>query len=83
MRTVTLYTRARCHLCEVAREVIDDVREYHDFRLEVFDVDADPMLRARYHEDVPVVCVDGELIAIHRIVHSALVEHVTRPDARS
>ncbi|MFI5300189.1 MAG: glutaredoxin family protein [Polyangiales bacterium] len=71
---VTLYTRKRCHLCEAAREVIDDVREDHPFELEVFDVDADASLRARYHHDVPVVCVAGEVKFVHRVTAEALTE---------
>jgi glutaredoxin len=72
MTTVTLYTRKRCHLCEVAAEVIDDVREELDFALEVFDIDADPALRAKYDQDVPVVAVAGEVKFKYRLTAEAL-----------
>ncbi len=59
MKTVTLYTRAGCHLCDAARERLERARERAVFRLEVVDIDGDASLRERYNEDVPVVAVDG------------------------
>ena len=64
---MTLYTRARCHLCEVAAEVLDDVREELPFDLEVVDIDGDEALRARYRSDIPVVMLEGELLFRYRI----------------
>ncbi len=64
---MTLYTRARCHLCEVAAEVLDDVREDLPFDLTVVDIDGDEALRARYRTDIPVVLLDGELLFRYRV----------------
>ncbi|MFO0629024.1 MAG: glutaredoxin family protein [Polyangiales bacterium] len=64
---MTLYTRARCHLCEVAAEVLDDVREDLPFELDVVDIDGDDALRARYRTDIPVVLLDGELLFRYRV----------------
>ena len=58
--TVTLYTRAGCHLCEEAERVLLAERAATPFRLELVDVDRDPELRRRYGVRVPVVAVDGE-----------------------
>ena len=55
MRRAILYTRAGCHLCDEARELL--VR--HGLRPESVDIDADPELRARYDTCVPVVVIDG------------------------
>jgi glutaredoxin len=56
---VTLYVRAGCHLCEVARDVVAAVcAEVGESFTEV-DVDADPALLARFDEEVPVTFVDG------------------------
>jgi glutaredoxin len=60
MRTVTLYGRPGCHLCEEARAVLERVRVTHPFRLEEIDIDADDALFKRYLERIPVVAVDGE-----------------------
>ena len=60
MHRVVLYSRDGCHLCDVARTVLEDVRAAHPFELtEVADqhvvgVDVDLGYR------VPVVVLDGE-----------------------
>jgi glutaredoxin len=58
-RTVTLYTRVGCHLCEEAERVLRTQRAAIPFRLELVDVDRDPALARRYGVRVPVVAVDG------------------------
>jgi glutaredoxin len=58
-RTVTLYTRVGCHLCEEAERVLHEQRAATPFRLELVDVDRDPELARRYGVRVPVVAVDG------------------------
>ena len=56
---VTLYTRTGCHLCDEARRVIDRVCADLGEAFEEVDIDADPVLRARFTEEVPVTFVDG------------------------
>ncbi|MDI6909445.1 glutaredoxin family protein [Nocardioides sp.] len=56
---VTLYTRPGCHLCDVAREVVERVcAELGEEYAEVL-VDEDPELRERFTDEVPVTFVDG------------------------
>jgi glutaredoxin len=56
---VTLYTRLRCHLCDVAKDVIESVRSDRPFELEIIDVDTDPEALAKYTHEVPVILVNG------------------------
>ncbi len=56
---VTLYTRAGCHLCEAAREIVQRVCAELGEGFDVVDVDSDPALRERFTEEVPVTFVDG------------------------
>jgi glutaredoxin len=58
-RTVVLYTRLGCHLCEEAERVLREQRAAVGFDLELVDVDRDPELARRYGVRVPVVAVDG------------------------
>ena len=61
MTTVTVYTRAGCHLCEEAKRVVRAEQATDGgFRLELVDIDRDPELVRRYGVRVPVVAVDGE-----------------------
>ena len=55
-----LYTRAGCHLCEVAMDLLTRLRHNYGFSLETRDVDADPALKSRYDQCVPVVEVNGK-----------------------
>lgn len=71
MTTVTVYTRAGCHLCD---EAIATVREVATgrARIELVDIDADPALYERYTVRVPVVAVDGVEIADYQIAPDQL-----------
>ena len=64
MSVVTLYARPGCHLCDEARDVIlslgDSVGE---FELREIDIECDPELHTRFLERIPVIEVDGELVA--------------------
>jgi glutaredoxin len=72
---VVLYTRAGCHLCEEAQEVLTKF----EISPTVVDIDADPNLRERFDTCVPVVEIDGKIrfrgrvepTLLQRIVHSA------------
>ena len=56
---VTLYSRAGCHLCDEARVVVERVCADLGETFEEVDVDADPALRERFTDEVPVTFVDG------------------------
>ena len=57
---VRLLTRAGCHLCDEARTVIAAVCAETGDAFEEVDVDADPELRRRFSDEVPVTFVDGD-----------------------
>ncbi len=71
---VVLYTRQGCHLCDDALTML----ERHGIRPQCIDVDADPQLRARFNECVPVVEIDGKIrfrgrvdeVLLRRLLHS-------------
>jgi glutaredoxin len=60
MRTITLYGRPGCHLCDDARAALERVRATHPFRLDEVDIESDDELFKRYLERIPVVALDGE-----------------------
>jgi glutaredoxin len=59
MRTVTLYGRPGCHLCDDARAALRRVRARIPFRLVEVDIEQDEALHHRYLERIPVVALDG------------------------
>jgi glutaredoxin len=81
--SVTLYTRVRCHLCDVAKGVLEEVRRERPFELTIVDVDTDPELADRYGGEVPVVLVDGRKAFKYRVDPAALRALLSRErDAR-
>lgn len=69
---VKVYSRQGCHLCDDAIAIVADVCNDAGESFEVVDVDTDAELKARFHEDVPVVQVDGETVGFWRIRPDAL-----------
>lgn len=56
MPHVILYTRVGCHLCDEAKQTL----EQHGLTPQLVDIDNDPTLQQRYNTCVPVVTIDGK-----------------------
>ena len=54
-----LLSRADCHLCTVAAEILDRIAGEAGLPVAAVDVDADPELQAEFGDRVPVVLLDG------------------------
>ncbi len=59
IRSVRLYMKAGCHLCEEAEAELSRLARRYPHRLERVDITADPGLMARYGERIPVLEIDG------------------------
>jgi glutaredoxin len=66
-RSVTLYTREGCHLCEEAKSAILPLLSKYGATLREVDIDDDRTLLDRYTNDVPVVFLGACKIAEHRV----------------
>ncbi|HUD64963.1 MAG TPA: glutaredoxin family protein [Candidatus Sulfotelmatobacter sp.] len=58
-RTVVVYSRKGCHLCEVVKESLHKLSRRGGFIWQEVDVDADAALRREFNDQVPVVFIDG------------------------
>ena len=56
---VVLYSRAGCHLCDAARDVLLAERSRTPFELVEVDVARDDLLEREYGIRIPVVEIDG------------------------
>ena len=64
LTTVTLYTRAGCHLCDEARTELLALRSGGlGFELDEVDIESDEALHAAFLERIPVVEVDGTVVS--------------------
>ena len=59
MHDVVVYSREGCHLCETLKETLIQFQGEADFQWCEVDIDADPQLRQKYSDEVPVVFIDG------------------------
>ena len=84
MTTLTIIGKADCHLCDVAREVVDaviaELPEDTADRIEVTEasINDDPALYELWWEKIPVVLIDGELHAHWRVSPERLRERLEK-----
>jgi glutaredoxin len=74
---VVLYGAPGCHLCDVAKDVLERQRELLGFELQVVDISGDPELERSYREQIPVVFVDGRKAFKYRVDPLELARRVT------
>jgi glutaredoxin len=64
---VRVYSGAGCHLCDVAKELLEREQPALGFDLSVVDITGDPELEAAYREQIPVVFVAGRKAFIYHV----------------
>jgi glutaredoxin len=57
--TITLYSKAGCHLCDQVRDYLEDLAADYTVALQEIDIRRDLALFERYRYRIPVVAVDG------------------------
>ena len=67
-----MVTREGCHLCDEMAALLDEVLPAHDLTWSPRDVDAEPGLRARFSDVVPVLLRDGLPVAKIRLDRRSL-----------
>jgi hypothetical protein len=73
-----LVTRDRCHLCDEMAILLDEVLPSHGLSYSLLDVEADPSLRERFTDVVPVLLRDGSPVAKLRLDRRSLERIVRR-----
>ena len=66
-RTITLYTRAGCHLCAEAKAAILPLAAEFGAKLCEVDIEGDRVLRERYTNEVPVIFIGARFFANYRV----------------
>jgi glutaredoxin len=77
MRVVTIVQKPDCELCREAEAVIHQVAVRRRFRFEKKNILDDQALFDEFHSDIPVIFVDGQEIARHRLTAFALETALT------
>jgi glutaredoxin len=61
MRKVTVISRTGCHLCEIAIDKINSIKDQLKFELEIKLINDLPELEQEYGEQVPVILIDNKI----------------------
>jgi len=64
---VTFYTKAGCHLCEDARELLEEIAEDTEYTLTEIDIRSDPAVFELYRYRIPVIVINAETLLEGRI----------------
>jgi hypothetical protein len=67
MIEVSVYSRSNCHLCEVALEVISEIRKDFEFTITKILIDGDAELEGKYGEQVPVILINNQPHDFYRV----------------
>jgi glutaredoxin len=70
---VTFYTKAGCHLCDDAREMLEEIATEIPYNLTEVDIRSDTALFEQYRYRIPVVIVDETRIVEGRIEYDDLL----------
>ncbi|MFJ2619604.1 glutaredoxin family protein [Glutamicibacter sp. NPDC087344] len=61
LHEIQLLVRQGCHLCEAARSTVSEVTGRLGMQFTELDIDSNPQLLERHHEEVPVLLINGEV----------------------
>jgi len=64
---VTFYTKAGCHLCEEAREMLEEIAEQISYELTEVDIRTDMAIFEIYRYRIPVIVLNRETLIEGRI----------------
>ena len=67
MKTVTVYSRSGCHLCEIAIDRINSVINEYKFTLDIVLIDNNSELEKEFGEQVPVIFIDNKIHDYRRV----------------
>lgn len=69
---VVFYTKAGCHLCDDARDLLEDIAADMPFDLTEIDIRSDMGIFEQYRYRIPVIIINDQAIVEGRIAHTDL-----------
>lgn len=77
---VTFYTRRDCRLCDAAEAAVRAAEVLHRLPLTIklVGIDDDPVLLAKFTDDVPVIFVDGTEAFRHRVTADEFADWIRK-----
>ncbi len=72
MNNLLLYSKPDCHLCEEMKIIVLKIRKENNFNFQVININEDKLLYEKYREKIPVLELNGRIIAKFRIDENKL-----------
>jgi glutaredoxin len=73
-----MFSRPGCHLCDEARDVIEEARTRFAFDFQVVNIDEDSELESAYGSEIPVVRINGNKAFKYRVSRRELERKLER-----
>jgi glutaredoxin len=64
---LTLYSKKECHLCDIVKKELNDLRKELSFSITEVDIEKDLNANEKYRHLIPVIEMDGKVIFTGRI----------------
>ncbi len=74
---VEIYGKPDCHLCEVAKEQLENLRQSWGFVLREVNIAQDEKLLREFGERIPLIWVEGKLACKFRVEAEPLRQKIT------
>ena len=78
LATLTVYSRAHCHLCEEMIKALRGLQGLCHFEIAVIDIGTDPDLIRRHGEKVPVLMHGEHELCHYRLEPVAVMKHLAK-----
>ena len=73
MTLVEIYSKRECHLCDVAKNVVNRVRQQYPFELRLIDIQEGDSWYNRFKERVPVIYIDKKFAFQFQVLEEEFV----------
>ncbi len=70
---VVFYTKAGCHLCDDARDLLEDLAADFPYELTEIDIRSDLSIFETYRYRIPVIIINDQAIVEGRVTHADLL----------
>ncbi|MCX9025488.1 MAG: glutaredoxin family protein [Candidatus Methanoperedens sp.] len=67
MVNITIYSKKNCHLCDIAKEALINIRKEFPFSLIEVDIEKDREIFEKYKYLIPVIEIDGEKTFTYKV----------------
>ena len=73
---ISVYSRPECHLCDEMLNALKEWQKHINFKVNVFNIDDDPILTSRYAARIPLLAINGTEICEYHFDENAFLQYL-------